>query len=200
MDTSYILNHLGEDREQYFNAVAPPLIQSSNFCFKDVTSFRLAIEKEFETPIYTRGCNPTVTILRKKLAALEGADDAVVFASGSAAIASAVMSCVKAGDHVICVNKPYSWTSALLNNYLVNYNVTATMVDGIDPENFEKAILPNTKLIVLESPNTFTFELQDLEAISKIAKKHHITTMVDNSYATPLNQKPMAVGIDIVVY
>ncbi|MBI4945452.1 MAG: aminotransferase class I/II-fold pyridoxal phosphate-dependent enzyme [Bacteroidetes bacterium] len=200
MDISYILNHLGEDREHYFNAVAPPIIQSSNFCFKDVNSFRLAIENESKMPIYSRGCNPTVTILRKKLAALEGADDALVFASGSAAIASAVMSCVKGGDHVICVNKPYSWTTALLNDYLVNYNVTTTMVDGTHTENFEKAILPNTKLIVLESPNTFTLELQDLEAISKIAKKHGITTMIDNSYSTPLNQKPLALGIDIVVY
>jgi len=200
MDTSYILNHLGEEREQYFNAVAPPLIQSSNFCYKDVNSFRKAIEKEFETPIYTRGANPTVAILRKKIAALEGAGDALIFASGSAAIANAVMSCVKAGDYVICVNNPYSWTNALLNNYLVNYNVTATMVDGTRLENFEKAILPNTKLIVLESPNTFTFEVQDLEAVSKLAKKHGITTMIDNSYSTSLNQKPMAFGIDIVVY
>ncbi len=200
MDTSYILNHLGEDREQYFNAVAPPIIQSSNFCFKDLNAFRQAIDKELETPIYTRGCNPTVAILRKKLAALEGADDALVLGSGVAAIAGAVMSCAKAGDHVICVNKSYSWTNSLLNNYLVNYNVTATMVDGANVENFEKAIQPNTKLIVLESPNSFALELQDLEAISKIARKHGITTMIDNSYSTSLNQKPMKFGIDIVVY
>jgi len=200
MDTSYILNHLGEDHENYFHAVAPPIIQTSNFCFKNVRSFRKALENEFKSSIYTRGNNPTVAILRAKLAALEGAEDALVFSSGSAAIAAAVMSVVKGGGHVICVNRPYSWTNTLLNDYLCNYNITTTMVDGSKPENFEKAIQPNTQLIYLESPDTMTLALQDLRAVSKIARKHKIVTIIDNSYSSPLNQQPLKMGIDIVVY
>ena len=118
MDISYILNHLGEERENYFNAVAPPIIQSSNFCFKSVDAMRQARGKEFDFPLYTRGANPTVAILRKKIAALEGAEEALVFSSGSAAIAAAVMANVKNGDHAICVKNPYSWTNVLFNQYL----------------------------------------------------------------------------------
>src|SRR3989304_7583759 len=103
MDISEILNHTGEDRENYFNSVSPPVIQSSNFCFGTVAEMREGLKKEFQAPFYTRGYNPTVAILRKKLAALEGSEDALVFASGSAAIAAAVMFVVKKGDHVICI-------------------------------------------------------------------------------------------------
>jgi len=200
MDLSYIINHLGEERDQYFNAVSPPIIQSSNFASKTVADMRHTLQNEFEEPFYTRGYNPTVGILRKKLAALEGADDALVTSSGSAACAIAVMGNLKAGDHAICVNKPYSWTNKLFNNILAGYGVETTMIDGTDPENFARAIKPNTKLIFLESPNSLTFELQDLEAVAAIAKKHSIVTVIDNSYCTPLYQQPIKMGIDITVH
>lgn len=199
-DLAFILNHLGEERENYFSAIAPPLIQSSNFCFKTVEDMRNALKKEFETPFYTRGYNPTVAILRKKIAALEDAEDALVFASGSAAAAAAVMSVVKGGDHAICVKKPYSWTNILLTEYLLKYGVQCTMVDGNDIANFEKALQPNTKLIYLESPNSMTFEMQDIEAVTKLAKKNTITTIIDNSYSSPLNQSPIELGVDIVIH
>jgi cystathionine beta-lyase/cystathionine gamma-synthase len=198
MDIPSILNHLGEEHENYFNAVAPPIIQSSNFCVKNVEELRKVLVNEFKIPFYTRGYNPTVGILRKKLAALEGADDALVFGSGTAAVVAAVMSVVKAGDHAICVQKPYSWTNALFNKYLVNYG--ATMVDGRNVENIEKAILPNTKLVYLESPNSITFELQDIEAVTKLAKKKGIATIIDNSYSSPLCQSPIALGVDLVLH
>jgi len=200
MDLSYILNHLGEERSNYYNAVAPPLIQSSNFCFPDVATMRANLAREFEVPFYTRGFNPTVGILRQKIAALEGTEDALVFASGSAAVAAAVISVVKQGDHVICVNKPYSWTNKLLNNLLAKYGVTTTMVDGTVTNNFREAIRPETTLIMLESPNSMTFEMQDLEAVSQLAKQHNITTVIDNSYSTPLHQQPAALGVDIVIH
>ncbi len=161
---------------------------------------RHTLQNEFEEPFYTRGYNPTVGILRKKLAALEGAEDALVTSSGSAACAIAVMGNLKAGDHAICVNKPYSWTNKLFNNILAGYGVETTMIDGTDPENFARAIKPNTKLIFLESPNSLTFELQDLEAVAAIAKKHNIVTVIDNSYCTPLYQQPIKMGIDITVH
>jgi len=200
MDIPSILNHLGEEHENYFNAVSPPIIQSSNFCVKNVEELRKVLVNEFKIPFYTRGYNPTVGILRKKLAALEGAEDALVFGSGTAAVVAAVMSVVKAGDHAICVQKPYSWTNALFNKYLVNYGVTTAMVDGRNVENIEKAIQPNTKLIYLESPNSITFELQDIEAVTKIAKKKGIATVIDNSYSSPLCQSPIALGVDLVLH
>lgn len=200
MDISHILNHLGEEREEYYGAVVPPIFQSSNFCFPSVGVMREKLTREMETPFYTRGFNPTVAILRKKLAALEGAEDALVFASGSAAIAAAVMSVVKAGDHVVCVMKPYSWTLTLLSKYLAKYHVEVTFVDGAEVSNFEKAILPNTKLIYVESPNSLTFELQDVKAVAALARSKNITTILDNSYNSPLNQSPLAMGIDMVVH
>lgn len=200
MDIPSILNHLGEEHEQYFNAVAPPVIQSSNFCVKNVEELRKVLLSELTVPFYSRGYNPTVGILRKKVAALEGAEDALVFGSGTAAIVAAVMSVVKAGDHAVCVQKPYSWTNNLFNKYLVNYGVKTTMVDGRSAENFEKAITPETKLIYLESPNSITLELQDIEAIAKIAKKKGIVTAIDNSYSSPLCQSPIAMGIDLVIH
>ena len=200
MDISYILNELGEERSNYFNAIAPPLIQTSNFTFKDVETMRQMVTQEYELPIYTRGNNPTVEILRKKLAALEGAEDALVLASGSAAIASAVIANVNQGDHIVSVAKPYSWTTRLMEDFLTRFGVTTTFVDGTDVSNFEKAIQPNTKIIYLESPNTFTFELQDLAAVAALAKSRGIVTMIDNSYSTPLFQKPIQLGIDMTLY
>ncbi len=200
MDLSYILNHLGEERSDYYNAVSPPIIQSSNFYSKSVADLRKAFADEKNIHLYTRGNNPTVEILRKKIAALAGAEDSLVFSSGAAAVAAAVMSNVKAGDHVICVQKPYGWTNKLLTKYLAQYGVQCTMVDGTDSANFEKAIQDNTRLIFLESPNSFTFELQDLEAVVKIAQSKNIITVIDNSYCTSLGQRCIEMGIDIEVH
>ncbi len=200
MDISYILNHLGEERQEYYGAVAPPVFQTTNFCFASVAEMREKLKKELENPFYTRGYNPTTAALRKKLAALEKAEDALVFSSGSAAVAAAVMSVVKEGDHVVCVQKPYSWTSNLITKYLAKYGVTHTFVSGGEEKDFEKAIQSNTKLIYLESPNSLTFEMQDIEAIAKLAKEKNITTIIDNSYNSPLNQNPIEMGIDIVLH
>lgn len=197
MDISQILNELGEERELYFNSIAPPIIQTSNFAFPEVDLLRSAIQDEFDANLYSRGNNPTVTILRKKLAALDGAEDALVSSSGVAAIFLAVFSNVKQGDHIVSVNKPYSWTDKLFNNLLPRFGVTATMIDGTNIENFTRAIQPNTKIIFLESPNSLTFELQDLEAVAKIGRSHGILTMIDNSYCSPLYQQPLKFGIDL---
>ena len=161
---------------------------------------REALKNEDSVPFYTRGVNPTVSILREKVAALESAEDALIFGSGSAAMAAGVMSCVKGGEHVICVKKPYSWTYKLLNKLLIHYAVESTMVDGRDIENFRAALKPNTRLIILESPNSVTFEMQDIRAVAALAKQHNITTLIDNSYATPIFQRPIEMGIDMTVH
>ncbi len=198
MDISYIINELGEERENYFNAIAPPIIQTSNFKFNSVEDFRDALANEHQGQLYSRGFNPTSDILRKKLAALDGAEDALVFGSGIAAITIPIIALLKQGDEVICVENPYGWTTKLFNNLLAKFGVKTTFVDGSDTNAIAKAISPQTKLIYLESPNTFSFEVQDLEAIATMAKAKGIITMIDNSYCSPLHQQPIAYGIDLV--
>ncbi|MCS6935216.1 MAG: aminotransferase class I/II-fold pyridoxal phosphate-dependent enzyme [Chitinophagales bacterium] len=200
VDVSFIINHLGEERYKYYGAVTPPLIRSSNFSFNTVDELRQAFASEKNVYLYTRGNNPTTEILRKKLAALAGADDALVFSSGVAAIAAAIMSHVKAGDHIVCVQKPYSWTERLLRDYLPRFGVTTTFVDGTNTDNYVKASTSATKVWMLESPNTFTFELQDIEALTTLAKERNIVTVADNSYCTSLGQRCIEMGVDIEVH
>ena len=198
MDLSYILNELGEERENYFNAIAPPIWQTSNFAFKTTSEFREGLRDEYSSWLYSRGNNPTVNILRKKLAALDGAEDALVFGSGMGAISTPILSLLNQGDHIVSVAKPYSWTTRLFDKVLPKYGINTTYVDGTVTENFEKALTPQTKLIYLESPNTLTFELQDLTAVARLAKANGILTMIDNSYCSPLYQQPYIMGIDLV--
>ena len=199
MDLSYILNEFAEERENYFNAVSPPIMQTSNFVFNTVDEMRKAFADEYSTYLYSRGKNPTVEILRKKLAALDGAEDCLVFNSGAAAIFVAVLANVKAGDHIVSVDKPYTWAQKMFDNILPRFGVTTTYIDGTKIENFERAILPNTTVIYLESPNSWDYALQDLKAVAELAKAENITTIIDNSYCTPLYQKPIKMGIDLTL-
>ena len=199
MDISYILNEFAEERENYFNAVSPPIIQTSNFIFHKVEDMRNAFADEYSTYLYSRGRNPTVDILRKKLAALDGAEDCLVFNSGAAAIFAAVLANVKSGDHIVSVDKPYTWAQKMFNDILPRFGVTTTYIDGREIENFERAILPNTTVIYLESPNSWDYALQDLKAVAELAKAEGIVTIIDNSYCSPLYQKPIEYGIDLVM-
>ena len=135
-DISYIINHLGEDHTSYFNAIAPPIIQTSNFAFETVEDLRKAFEDEMGGYLYSRGLNPTVDILRKKLAALDGAEDALVFNNGAAAVFAGVVANVKAGDHILSVHHPYSWTAHLFDKILSRFGVTVTYADGSDTDQF----------------------------------------------------------------
>jgi cystathionine beta-lyase/cystathionine gamma-synthase len=198
MELSFILNELGEDRENYFNSVSPPIVQSSNFTFKTIAELRTAMAGEFEHNLYSRGQNPTINILRKKLAALDGAEDALVFSSGIAAITVPLLALLKAGDHVIAVENSYNWTQNLFKRFLPKFGITTTFVDGAELTNFENAIKPETKLIFLESPTTFIYGLQDLTKVARLAKAHGLLTMIDNSYCSPLYQQPISMGIDLV--
>ncbi|MCS3801662.1 trans-sulfuration enzyme family protein [Niastella sp. OAS944] len=198
-ELSYILNELGEDRDQYFRAIAPPIMQTSNFAFKKVDELRKVFEDEFSNYLYSRGLNPTVDILRQKLAALDEAEDCLVFNSGASAIFASVFSNVQSGDHIVSVRSPYAWAQKMFDNVLPRFGISTTYVDGTKIENFERAILPNTKVIYLESPNSWEFVLQDLQAVAELAKAENITTICDNSYCTPLYQKPISLGIDMVL-
>ena len=197
MDISYILNELGEERENYFNAVSPPIMQTSNFIFHTVAEMRQAFADEFSNFLYSRGKNPTVDILRKKLAALDGAQDCLVFNSGAAAIFASVLANLKSGDHIVSVDKPYSWAQKMFDAILPRFNITTTYIDGRCIENFERAILPHTTLIYLESPNSWDYAIQDLGAVAELARAENIVTIIDNSYCTPLYQRPIEYGIDL---
>src|SRR5580704_10168442 len=129
-DVSFILNELGEDREHYFNAISPPIIQTSNFKVNKVDELRALFDDEFSGYLYSRGLNPTVEILRKKLAALDGAEDCLVFNSGAAALFAAVFANVKTGDHIVSVNRPYTWAQRMFDVILPRFGVTTTYVDG----------------------------------------------------------------------
>jgi cystathionine beta-lyase/cystathionine gamma-synthase len=189
-DLSYIINHLGEDHASYFNAIAPPIVQTSNFRFETVEDMRIAFKDEMSTYIYSRGVNPTVDILRKKLAALDSAEDALVFNSGAAAVFAGVLSNVQSGDHILSVHHPYSWRVHTFDQILKRFGVTVTYKDGTDTAEFLSHVQSNTKLIFLESPNSWFLGIQDLEAIGSFAKKKGIVTMIDNTYCTPLYQRP----------
>lgn len=199
-DLSWIINHLGEERDRYFDAVIPPIVQSAIFAHPDIATMRLRLADEFNAHVYTRGQNPTVEIVAKKIAALEGAQRALMFGSGAAAIAAGVLANVRSGDDVVCVDKPYFWTGQLVRKLLPQFGMRGVFVDARDVAAVEAAITPATRMIVLESPNSLTFEQHDLAAIAVIAKTKGIVTLVDNSYATPLGQSPIALGIDLVAH
>jgi cystathionine beta-lyase/cystathionine gamma-synthase len=196
-ELSYIINELAEGRENYFSAIAPPIVQTSNFAFKKVDDLRRAFEDEMGGYLYSRGLNPTVDILRKKLAAMDGAEDCLVFGSGAAAIFAGVLANVKAGDHIVSVRSPYTWAQKMFDVILPRFGVITTYVDGKETQNFEAALTAQTTFIYLESPNSWTYELQDLKQVAALARSKGIVTMIDNSYCTPLYQKPIDLGIDL---
>lgn len=196
---SSIINELGEDRQDYFHSVAPPVMQTSNFSFTCVEDLRKAFEDESSAYLYTRGNNPTLKILRDKMAALDGAEASLILNSGAGAIFCAVLANVQSGDHIISVEKPYTWAQKMFEHILPRFNITTTYVDGKDIVNFENALQQNTKIIYLETPNSWDYQLQDLEAVAKLARSKSILTICDNSYSTSLYQRPIDFGIDLVV-
>lgn len=199
MDISYILNELGEERAHYFNAVAPPIMQTSNFKFSKVDELRSAFEDEMSTYLYSRGLNPTVDILRKKLAALDGAEDCLIFNNGAAAIFAGIMANVKAGDHIVAVQKPYTWVQRMLDHIFTRFGVEVSYVDGTVAANYFNATKPNTTFYYLESPNSWNMALQDIKAITTFAKQKKIITLIDNSYCTPIYQNVIELGVDLAM-
>ncbi len=202
MHYNTLLQHLGEERVSG-SPVVPPLTQTSLFVFDTVEELWACQGHFDEGPpyAYSRMSNPTLDILEKKIAAIEHAERCRVFGSGMAAISSAIMNSVKAGDHIVAVDTCYGPTQTFFNNYLASkFNITTTYIDGRDPQDFLDATLPNTTLYYLESPGSIIFRLQDLGAVAKIARERGITTICDNSYASPVFQNPLDLGIDIVVH
>ncbi len=195
------LMHLGEDRAASHGAVVPPLFQNSLFTFEDWDAIDAAFDDRANAYIYTRAGNPTVRLAETKLADLAGGERARLFASGMAAISAAILHCVNAGDHVIAVKNVYGPAMNLLNVYLrEKMGVETTFVDGADVSEFENALTDRTRLIYLESPSTAVFGLQDIAAVASLARERGIKTVIDNTWATPLFQRPLEMGVDLEVH
>ncbi len=196
-----LLMHFGEDRNAYEGAVVPPIFQNSLFTFESWEAIDAAYEDRTNRFIYSRGKNPTVQVAEQKLALLAGAEKAQLFPSGMGAISAAVLHCINAGDHVIAIKNIYGPANNLLGNYLTQkMGITVTYVPGDKLEDFEAAICDNTRLIYLESPSSAVFGLQDLEAVGALARSRNIRTIIDNTWATPIFQSALALGIDMEVH
>jgi cystathionine beta-lyase/cystathionine gamma-synthase len=187
------------DSEQFFGAIIPPTFSNSLFIHRTHEEFVEAETNQQEHYGYWRGTNPTVEIAEKKLAELERGEQCKCFASGMAAITAAIFNSVESGDHVLCVSNIYKSTIDLLN-YMQKFGIDHSVVYSTMTEDIEKAIMPNTKLLFLENPTDMNLQLVDLQLIGDIAKSRGIRTIIDNTWATPLFQKPLTYGIDIVVH
>jgi len=194
------LTHFGETPEKYMKAVTPPIFMNSLHVFDTVKDY-FAVDIFKDEYYYGRASNPTVTILEKKLAALEHGSRAVVFSAGMAACAAAILAVCKTGSHIICIRECYGPVQHLLDEFLnEKMNIEVTYVEGKEPKDFEDAIRPKTDMIILESPSTLVFSVVDLECVAKLARENGIKTYIDNTYSTPVFQKPLDMGIDIVMH
>lgn len=177
-----------------------PVYQTSLFAFESYEEFDRAMAIPVNHRVYSRGNNPTVHYLEQKLAELEAGEAAKCFASGMAAITSAILSVIQGGDHIICTHQVYGPTREFLGDYLRRFGVETTFVDGSVLAEWEAAVRPNTKLLYLESPTSGMFELQDLPKLSALARGIGAVTICDNSWATPCYQQPLRLGVDLVVH
>lgn len=193
--------HVGqENADPATDARAVPIYATTSYVFKDSAQAAGRFSLTEEGNIYTRLMNPTTDVFEKRIAALEGGAAALATASGSAAITYAVQNIAVAGDHIVSSTNLYGGTYNLFANTLHEQGLSVTFVDPSDPNNFEKAIRPNTKLVYAETLGNPNSDVIDLEAISAIAHKHGIPFIVDNTFATPFLLRPIEHGADIVVH
>ena len=198
-DDLLIAAQLGEDSERYLGAVVPPIFQNSLHVFPTMEAY-LSHDK-YSDFVYGRVSNPTVRIVEEKIAGLERAAHGALFASGMAAATTVISATCRAGSHIIYLNNCYGPVVSFLNNHCIpKLNMTATAVSGLDLGEIERAIRPETDLMLLESPTSLLFEVIDLAAIAALANRFGIVTCVDNSYCSPLYQKPLELGIDVATH
>ncbi|MDM5294680.1 aminotransferase class I/II-fold pyridoxal phosphate-dependent enzyme [Peribacillus simplex] len=194
-----ICMHFDTGSDLFGGAIIPPIFGNSLFVYPTHEEFVKAENDQQNHYVYTRGTNPTVEIAEKKLAALEQGEQCKCFASGMAAITAAIFNSVKAGDHVLCISNIYKSTMDLLT-YLQKFGINHSVVYSTVKKDIERAIMPNTKLIYLENPTDLNLKLVDLKVIGDMARSCGVRTIIDNTWATPLFQKPLTYGIDIVVH
>lgn len=188
-----------DDAPHENDPVVNPIYQTSLFTFKDFDTMRRAFAGERQGYVYSRVGNPTVHDFERRIAALEGAEAARGCASGMGAITAAVLSIVEAGDRVVAVKHCYGDAYRFFEKLLPRFGVSVDYVDGSDLDAVEQA-LPGAKLLYLESPTSMVFDLQDLPRVTAAAKAHGVVSMIDNSWATPIFQKPHTHGVDLVIH
>ena len=190
---------LAHDGEHAYEAVVPPIVQTSLFTFGSYAEMEETYRGQKVRPTYTRGLNPTVRLFEEKMAALECGEDAIGFASGMAAISSAVLAFVQPGDRIVCVEHVYPDAYRLFQTYLKRINVTVDYVDGRDLDAVRRA-LPGARLFYMESPTSWLMHVHDVAALARIARENGALSIIDNSWASPVFQQPLALGCDLVVH
>jgi cystathionine gamma-synthase len=192
--------HAGEPREKYADSLTTPIVQTSTFTFKNsrhIEQYTLEGKEHFE---YGRYGNPTAKIAEQRLADLEGAEDCVVFTSGMSAITTTILALVQSGDHIVITDDSYKKTLEFCNCYLNQFGIGCTIVPFGDYAALESAIKKNTRFIFSESPTNPYLNIFDLVKIKKIADRHNVLTLIDSTFSTPLNQRPIEFGMDIVLH
>jgi len=192
--------HAGETPDPSTGALVPPLHLSTTYHLGSAEQGAAIFAGEKEAYVYTRWSNPTVATLERRVAALEGAEAALATGSGMAAISTAVLTVVAAGDHIVSARAIYPSTMHLFVTQLRALGIETTFVDATAAASIADAIKPNTKLLYLETPGNPTLALCDLGAAARIAKDVGLVTICDNTFATPVNQRPIPLGIDVVVH
>ena len=196
-----ITSHYGEEYDKYYNAIVPPIFMNSLNVFNEIDDYFNAKVHDKHTYVYGRVQNPTVRILEDKVAALEHGVAAFAFGSGMAAATTAVLSVVKTGDNIVCLRNAYGPLKNFAENYCPQHlGTTLTYVKGNEVSEFEQAITDNTSLVILESPSSVVFTLQDVEAVSQIAHAHGAKVYIDNSFCSPIFSNPLDMGADIVMH
>lgn len=190
---------LAHDGEHAYEAVVPPIAQTSLFTFGSYAEMEETYRGQKVRPTYTRGLNPTVRLFEEKIAALECGEDAIGFASGMAAISSAVLAFVRPGDRIVCVEHVYPDAYRLFQTYLKRMNVTVDYVDGRDLDAVRRAV-PGARLFYMESPTSWLMQVHDVAALAQIARDNDVLSIIDNSWASPIFQQPLTLGVDLVVH
>ncbi|WP_062013946.1 PLP-dependent transferase [Aureimonas sp. AU4] len=190
---------LAHDEAHAFDAVVPPIAQTSLFTFGSFQEMEETYLGQRVRPTYTRGLNPTVRFFEEKLAGLEGTEDAMGFASGMGAISSTVLAFVEPGDRIVAVRHVYPDAYRLFEILLRRMKVEVTYVDGRDHDEVAKA-LPGARLFYMESPTSWVMDAHDVGALASLAREHGVMTVIDNSWATPVFQRPAELGVDLVIH
>lgn len=177
-----------------------PLYLTSSFCYNNAEEMRGVFADEIDANIYTRFSNPTVQEFIDKICVLEGAESGFATASGMSAIFASFMALMKQGDHLLCCRSIFGSTHTVITKYLPKFGIEYTYVDANKPEEWEVAIRPNTKMIFLETPTNPALDIIDIEAVVALGKKHNVIVNVDNCFATPIGQRPIDYGADLVVH
>lgn len=197
MNDEWICGRLGEDEPWVMGAVNPPVFENSLFTFGTAKELGEALRDEDERYVYWRGTNPTVDLAQRKLAALERGERAKCFASGMGAISATISSLVSAGDHVLVLGAVYGPTTQFLR-YLEKFGVTHTHV--ADLQSCDSAITQTTRLLYFESPSYLRYEVFDIREVTTWAVERGLVTVMDNTWSTPIFQKPLTMGVDLVVH